>query len=54
MALVNEIEAEQLEKLKKITDRLYELVRRKKYVDMEIKIVGGDITIWMETSKHKP
>jgi hypothetical protein len=52
--LVNEIEAEQLDKFKKVTERLYELMRKKRYVDFVITIHNGEIRLWVETVKYKP
>ena len=52
--MADDVEEEQLIKLRKVCDRLYELVRKKRYVDMTIILHNGEIRLWEENTKHKP
>lgn len=52
--LANDIEKDKVDKARKFYSRLMELVRDEKYVDVELKMEAGRITIWYEKVKTKP
>ena len=52
--MANDIDREKLDKARKFYSRLLELVKEEKYVDVEVKMEAGRITIWSEKVKTKP
>ena len=45
---------EQMPGVERIDGATIELVKQEKYVDVQVKIEAGRITIWYETIKVKP
>jgi hypothetical protein len=52
--MADSVNDERLVKAEKFCRRLLELVKQEKYVDVQVKMEAGRITIWYETIKVKP
>lgn len=52
--LSDDVKNEKLRRAEKFCRRIVELVGQEKYVDVEVKMEAGKITIWYENVKVKP
>lgn len=52
--LADDLTKEKLRRAEKFCRRIVELVNQEKFVDVEVKMEAGRITIWYENVKIKP
>ncbi|MGB3988655.1 MAG: hypothetical protein WBK67_03140 [Minisyncoccales bacterium] len=52
--LSDDIERDRLKKAEKFCRRILELSNQEKFVDVEVKMEAGRVTIWYEKVKVKP